>query len=1070
MKKYRLYNNILGWFSFIIAAIVYLLTIEPTASFWDCGEFIASAYKMEVGHPPGAPFFMIMARFFTLFTSDPTNVAKMVNALSALASAFTILFLFWTITHFARKILVKTDEDYNTGNILTILGSGFVGALAYTFSDTFWFSAVEGEVYATSSLFTAVVFWAILKWENIADQKFSNRWIIFIAYLIGLSIGVHLLNLLAIPAIVLVYYFKKYKVSRNGVIMALIVSALVLGAIMYGIIPGLVQMVSKFELFFVNTMGLPFNSGILVFAILLIAALVAGIYYTKIHHPNHNMVSFLFTAAFFLTGIPLIFNKFFIAIIIAIGVYLAIKQFAKNQYALLNTIMLGFAVIVIGYSSFSMIVIRSLADPPMDQNNPETLFKLLSYLNREQYGDRPLFHGQYYSAPIIDSEEGKPTYEKEDDKYEISHYRPEYIYEPEFTTVFPRMYSREPNHVDAYEKWAEIEGEKIQRTNPRGESETLVKPSFGENLKFFFRYQIGYMYLRYFMWNFAGRQNDIQGHFKTEITKGNWLSGIPFIDEARLGPQDKVPEELKNNRARNKYYLLPLLLGLAGAFFHYKRDKKDFWIVMTLFILTGLAIVVYLNQTPFQPRERDYAYAGSFYAFAIWIGLGVLSITELFKKKLPVPVSAVLATVISLALVPSIMAKENWDDHDRSGRYTARDFAYNYLNTCAPHGIIFTNGDNDTFPLWYAQEVEGIRTDVRVVNLSYLGADWYIKQMERKAYESEPLPFTLEERQYRQGNRDIVYLIERVNRPVDLKEAMQFLADDSDRTKQLPNYRERVDYFPSKQFFLSHDSAKLVQSGIVPEHLADKMERLEWSLNGNYVTKNHLMVLDLLATSNWDRPIYYAITVSSDNYLNLEDYFLVQGLAYRITPVKAANSEPGQHGTVDTRNMYENLMNKYKWGGVSNPDVYLDENNLRMLSNFRNSFARLAHALHAEGKADSAKAVLDRCTELMPHERVPYNYFTLPIIEGYYKVNQIEQANEIASKMLDVTNGHLTYYFGLPSQFNSESVEYEKRLNMHILQELGRITKMYNQEELSQEIDDIFQNLMVSNRMNPNMP
>jgi hypothetical protein len=909
-----------------------------------------------------------------------------------------------------------------------------------------------------------------LKWENIADQKYANRWLIFIAYLIGLSIGVHLLNLLAIPAIVLVYYFRNYKVSRNGVILALFTAALILGAIMYGIIPGLVQMVSKFELFFVNTLGLPFKSGVLVFAILLLSALIAGIYYTKIQHPNHTLVSFLFTAAFFLTGIPLVFDKVFIAIIIAIGVYLAVKQFAKNQYALLNTIMLGFSVIVIGYSSFSMIVIRSLADPPMDQNNPETLFRLLSYLNREQYGDRPLFFGQYYSAPIIDSEDDKPSYEKEEDEYEISYHRPKYIYDPQFTTIFPRMYSREPNHVEAYERWADIEGEKIQRTNPQGETETLVKPSFGENLKFFFRYQVGYMYLRYFMWNFAGRQNDVQGHFKTEINKGNWLSGIKFIDEYRLGPQDNLPEELKNNWARNKYYMLPLLLGLLGVFFHYKRHKKDFWVVFTLFILTGLAIVIYLNQTPFQPRERDYAYAGSFYAFAIWIGLGVLAITEFFSKKLPKPAGAALATVISIALVPSIMAKENWDDHDRSGRYTARDFAYNYLNSCAPNAILFTNGDNDTFPLWYAQEVEGIRTDVRVVNLSYLGADWYIKQMERKAYESDPLPFTLEERQYRQGNRDIVYLIERVKRPVDLSEAMDFVADDSDRTKQLPNYRGRVDYFPSKQFFIPYDSTKIVESGIVPEHLADRMQPVQWSLNRNYITKNHLMVLDLLATSDWERPIYYAITVSSENYLNLENYFLVQGLAYRITPVKSANDEPGQHGTVDTESMYENLINTYKWGGVTDTDVYLDENNLRMLSNFRNSFARLAHALHAEGKADSAQFVLDKCLELMPHERVPFNYFVVPIIEGYYKVNQIEKANQIASKMVDITDENLNYYFGLPSKFSSQSVQYEQRFNLHILQELGRITKMYNQEELSQRIDDIFQNLMVTNQLNPNNP
>ncbi len=1062
MKQYRLANIITGWVVFLIASVVYLMTIEPTASFWDCGEFISSAFKLEVGHPPGAPFFMIVGNLFTKFASDVTQVAKMVNALSALASALTILFLFWTITHFVKKFILKAGAELTLGETITVIGSGLVGALAYTFSDTFWFSAVEGEVYASSSLFTAVVFWAILKWENEADQQYANRWIIFIAYLVGLSIGVHLLNLLAIPAIVMVYYFKNYQTSRNGVIISVVVSAILLAAIMYGIIPGLVEMASKFELFFVNTIGLSYNSGVLIFIALLLAALVLSLYYTNIEHENHTIVSATFTIAFFLTGIPLILGNFFIALVIAGIIYFVVYQFGKNQHALLNTIILGFTVIIIGYSSFSMIFIRSLADPPMDQNNPETLFQLLSYLNREQYGDRPLFYGQCYSAPIVDSEDGNPTYTQEDGKYVITGHKLEYKYDERFLTLFPRMYSREESHIEAYESWASIKGSKV-RVQSRDGEETLIKPTMGENIRFFLRYQVGYMYLRYFMWNFAGRLNDIQGHYKEEITKGSWISGIKFIDEARLGSMDNLPESLKSNKAQNKYYLLPLILGLAGAYFHYKKNKKDFWIVLLLFFFTGLAIVIYLNQTPYQPRERDYAYAGSFYAFAIWIGIGVAAVTDLLKKKIPATASASIATLLCTVAVPVVMANENWDDHDRSGRYTARDFAYNYLNSCAPNAILFTNGDNDTFPLWYAQEVEGVRTDVRVINLSYLGADWYIEQMHRKAYDSDPVPFTLTPDKYRQGTRDIVYMIDQIKQPINLKEAIDFVASDNPKTKTLPNGTE-LEYFPSKHFFIPYDSAKLIENGTVPARLADKIKPVSWSVSQNYVAKNHLMVLDLLGTNNWERPIYFAITVSSDNYLNLEDYFTVHGLAYRVTPVYSTESVMGQRGFIDTETMYDNVINKFKWGNIEDPNVYLDENNLRMLSNFRNSFARLADALIVEGKNDSAKVVLDKCMDLMPHERVPFNYFMLQITEAYYKINEIEKANEITKQLSEVAQDELDYYLNLPMKYNNV-FDYEKRLNLHILQELQRMTRTYNQEELSNELSEVFQSLMVQLQM-----
>jgi len=726
MRKYKRLNLVTGWITFLVAAIVYLMTIEPTASFWDCGEFIATAFKQEVGHPPGAPFFMILGRFFTLFAgSDLSKVAVTMNILSALASAFTILFLFWSITHLAKKIIVK-GEEITTANLITIMGAGVVGALAYTFSDTFWFSAVEAEVYATSSLFTAVVFWAMLKWENIADEKHSNRWIILIAYLMGMSIGIHLLNLLAIPALVMIYYFRKYKTTPKGVIASLIISVVILLAVLYIIIPGVPWLASKFELLFVNSFKLPFNSGVLFSFALILALLIWGIYRT--------------------------YNK---------------------GSVLWNTVVTAVFVLVIGYSSYAVIVIRSMANTPLDESNPETVFELKSYLNREQYGDRPLVYGAYFNARPERQKDGKTKYYAGEDNYFKILADNGYIYNSKFEGFFPRMWSNQARHANEYIYWGKLNESRLYDyrrdsngnpvSGPMGQvsfdhNRPIDKPSFTQNLRFLFRYQVGYMYLRYFMWNFAGRQNDIQG--SGELTKGNWICGIPFIDDARLGPQEDLPQIYKDNKAHNKYYLLPLLLGLAGLIFQYRKKQKDFWLVGLLFILTGLAIVIYLNQYPLQPRERDYAYAGSFYAFAIWIGLGVAALSEwLMKKRSSVLIPAVVS-VLSLIFVPVLMAGENWDDHSRAHRYTARTFAYNFLNSCKPNAIIFTNGDNDTFPLWYLQEVEHFRTDVRVVNLSYLTADWYIEQMKQKMYDSDPLPIAMTKDQFIQGKRDYAILVE----------------------------------------------------------------------------------------------------------------------------------------------------------------------------------------------------------------------------------------------------------------------------------------------------------------------
>lgn len=1019
MKNYRLLNIVFGWVTFLIAAVVYLLTIEPTVSFWDCGEFITTSYKFEVGHPPGAPFFMILGRFFTLFGGGAENAARMVNSMSALASAFTILFLFWTITHLAKKLIVSKNE-ITPGQTIAIIGSGVIGALAYTFSDTFWFSAVEGEVYATSSLMTAIVFWAILKWENVADEPYANRWLIFIAYIIGLSIGVHLLNLLAIPAIVFVYYFRKYEVTRKGVLLAFVISIAVLGVVMYGIIPGAVEIASWFELLFVNSFGLPFHSGVLFYIVLLVAAITYGVVYTT-----------------------------------------------RKGKAVWNTIILSVAVILIGYSSFALIIIRSSAMPPMDQNSPNNTFALLSYLNREQYGERPLFYGQYYNSPLNPREryiEGKAVYSRVGDRYVVTDHRVIPNYDDKFKTFFPRMWSNmDPAHAEDYKEWANIKGQRVQYRNERGETEIIVKPTFAENLRFFLRYQVVHMYWRYFMWNFVGRQNDVQSH--GGIVDGNWLSGIKFIDEARLGNQDNLPPRFANNKARNTYYFLPLLLGLLGIYFQYKKGeegKKGLWVVFLLFVMTGIAIVVYLNQYPHQPRERDYAYAGSFYAFAIWIGLGVMTLAEILKKFLPETISAGVAGLVTLVLVPGIMAAENWDDHDRSGRYTARDLGANYLKTCQPNAIIFTNGDNDTFPLWYNQEVEGVRTDVRVCNLSYLQTDWYIDQLKRKAYESDPVPFSMGIDKYRQGTRDIVYLLDnpRIARSsVGLKEAVSFIADDNPATKL--QQADNAAYIPKKIISFRVDKDAVIRNKVVrPEDYDKIVDTITIDLsNRSYIAKDEMMILDLLATNNWERPIYWAITVGREKYLNLQDYFQVEGFAYRLVPIKG-KSQASQldFGTVATDLMYDNLMNKFKWGGMNDPDVYIDENNMRMMTNIRNSFNRLAGALIEEGKKDSAIAVLDRCGEVVPLDLVGPEYFALEMANNYFKAGAIEKGLAILEKAFSVFDEELSYFFSLKPQFvQTKALNEEIQRNIFYLQIIERNARNNGQTEFAKKVQDSMQ-------------
>jgi len=1010
MKNFKQLNNIVGWVIFLIAAVTYLLTIEPTASFWDCGEFITTSFKLEVGHPPGAPFFMIMGKFFTILGGSAKNAAMMINSMSALASAFTILLLFWTITHLAKK-LVNPKSDYTKGQIIAILGSGVVGALTYTFSDTFWFSAVEGEVYASSSLFTALVFWAILKWEDSADEPYANRWIILIAYLMGLSIGVHLLNLLVIPAIVFVYYFRKYKVTRNGILLSLAVSFVILAVVMYGIIPGVITIATWFELMFVNGLGLPFDTGVIIYAILLVGAIVYGILYT-----------------------------------------------IRKKLILWNTVLISLIVILIGYSSFAMIVIRSSANPPMDQNSPDNVFALLGYLNREQYGDRPLIYGQYYNTPLDKYVDDKPYYIQKNGKYVIADMRQKPVFDSNLSTIFPRMYSREAEHIDAYKQWADIKGRSVQTTDEEGQIKTVQIPTFGENLVFFFRYQVNYMYFRYFMWNFSGRQNDIQG--RGEITSGNWITGINFLDSQRLGDQKTLPREFKNNKARNNYYLLPFILGILGIVFMYNRGavgRKDLWTVFLLFFMTGLAVVIYLNQSPLQPRERDYAYAGSFYSFTIWIGIGVLALYEGLKKYAPDAASAGIASGLALLLVPVIMCAQNWDDHDRSNRYTARDFGANYLNTCAPNAIIFTNGDNDTFPLWYNQEVEGVRKDMRVCNLSYFQTDWYVDQMKSKAYDSEPLPISFTHDQYVQGKRDVVYLMEdpRLKGSVELKKALDFVKDENPRTKL-----EQADfaaYIPSKKLFMVVDKAAVIRNKAVDPKDYDKIvDTINIDLSSkHYITKDELMTLDMIANNNWERPIYFAITIGRDKYMNLQDYFQHEGFADRLVPIKTPSDGGLNFGKVNTKLMYNNMMENFKWGNMNNPKVYIDENNGRMMMNIRSTFNRLAETLVDEGQNEKAIQVLDRCVELIPNNIVPFNYYSMMMAETYFKAGQSAKGKVIINTLMTDFEEKLDYFFKLNKPMRN-SVDDEIQRSLYFMREITMICTRNNQPVLLKEVSTSF--------------
>ena len=1087
MKQYKLVDTILGWVAFAIAAFTYCSTIEPTASFWDCPEFITTGYKFEIGHPPGAPFFMLTANLFSHFASDPSQVARMVNTMSALLSATTILFLFWTITHLTRKLIVKDWDSLTLGKTIAIEASGMVGALIYTWSDTFWFSAVEGEVYAYSSAFTAIVFWLILKWEDHADEPHADRWLVLIFYMTGLSIGVHLLNLLCLPAIVLVYCYRRFpNIELKGSLIALLISFVIVAAVLYGVVPGIVTVGGWFELFFVNTLGLPFNTGLIIYIACLVAATIWAIYESYIDQ-NKTRENVAFLLAFGLIGIPF-YGYGWSALIIGI-IVLAVTAFLLNRKKVVNkkpvylvtarfknTALLCMLMLMIGYSSYALIVIRSVANPPMDQNSPEDIFTLGSYLSRDQYGDRPLFYGQAYTSQVaLDNDgqmcrprmqQGAPVYSRkekasknEKDSYFVVTHKNKYVYAQNM--FFPRMY--DSSHAQDYESWmGGVEGTQVPYDRC-GENIMVKMPTQLENIKFFLSYQCNFMYWRYFMWNFCGRQNQIQGN--GELEHGNWITGISFLDNARLGDQSKLPDDLKNDKGHNVFYGLPLILGLIGLFwqaFRGRRGIRQFWVVFFLFFMTGLAIVIYLNQAPVQPRERDYAYAGSFYAFAIWCGLGVAAIIDLLKKYLKVSNVAVTAIVSLLCLlVPIQMVSQTWDDHDRSGRYTCRDFGRNYLMTLQDTGdpIIFTNGDNDTFPLWYNQETEGVRTDARVCNLSYLQTDWYIDQMKRPAYNSPAVPISWPRLDYCSGTNEYVEVQPSLKQQVldfykqNPDAAKAQFGDNPFELKNIMKYWVRakgdMHVIPTDTVYVTIDKDAVRKSGMMMA--SDSIpDRMVISLAGKTALyKNDLMMLEMISQCNWTRPLYVAITVGEENFMNLGDNFVQEGLANRITPF--TTNKPGAKN-FDTDKTYNNMMFRYRYGGLDKPGLYIDETVMRMCYTHRRLFGQLALHLIAEQKNDKARKVLAKAARELPTYNIPMNYMSggTDIAKAYALLGMKKEALQCINEVWKNASQYANYYLGLTG-IRFQQSNRDAMIQFSIMQQTADVTRLVDSKLAAQQ-------------------
>ncbi|UII33384.1 DUF2723 domain-containing protein [Fulvivirga ulvae] len=970
-------NNIGGWVVFAISTLVYLITVERTASYWDAGEFIAVSYKLMVPHPPGAPLFLLIGRIFSFFSfGDVTQVAFWINVVSVISSGFTILFLFWTISMLSRKILkIKDTSEMSDGNILMVIGASAVGALAYTFSDSFWFSAVEAEVYAMSSFFTAFVVWAILKWELMEDENRANRWLILIAYMMGLSIGVHLLNLVTIPALALIYYFKKYKPTPWGIVAALGISGFLIILINNIIIPGLPSIAGTFEIFFVNNLGLPFGSGAIFFGALIITGLIIGIQYS-----------------------------------------------IKQQKVLLNTSLLALTFILIGYSSYAIVVIRSNFNPPIDENNPEDVMSFVKYLKREQYGSRPLLYGQYYTARVVDSEEGEPVYVKGEDEYEIADRNVAYKYDPNHLTLFPRMYSNDPRHIERYMEVTGLsEGE---------------KPNIVDNVTFMLKHQMGWMYMRYFMWNFAGRESDIQD--------AGWLSPLDAFED--------VPEEIAENKGRNNFFMIPLLLGIVGLLYQYQKNKKDFAFVAMLFFLTGIALILYLNSPPIEPRERDYIYVGSYYAFAIWIGFSVLALGDLLAKYSARKSAAIFSTVLCLT-GPALMAAEGWNDHDRDNRYFSVDSAKNFLASTAENAILYTGGDNDTFPLWYVQEVEGFRTDARVVVLSYYNTDWYIKQSMRPVYESETFPYTLTYENYKQNglNDYLPYEDYKLN-SIDVKQFLQLVKKEDKRLRQKYGSTNVV---PSRTFTINIDKNKVRNLGIIPEGMDSLLvDQMVFSLKRgkNALEKKDLAILDVLASANWERPIYLNNTSMQQINFDLSRYAIQEGNAYRILPI--LNPDP-KKDFVNTEVMYDNLMNNFHYRELDNPNVYYNQDYRNFVLNHRTSFNTLATALMDKGDKERARKALMFSLEKMPDEAVPYDYTAARTIALLFALGENEKAVEIAQVLGDRAVEMVEYLAR-----ENKDLGFELQRNLIVLAELQRTLYENGQEDLAKKYEEAYQRIV----------
>lgn len=997
---YSKINLITGWLCFFIALTTYILTLDPSASFWDCGEFIASAFRLEVVHQPGAPLVSMIQKLFSILAfGDLKKVAYFMNVASAIASAATILFLFWTITALAKRILVKQDEEISTSKTITIITAGLVGALAYTFSDSFWFSAVEAEVYAMSSLCTAIALWGILKWESEADKPRADRWLAFVAYIIGLSIGVHLLNLLVIPAIVFVYYFRKTPNPTNkGIIKTFVTSIAILAFVQFGVIQYMVSTAAYFDLFFVNTLGLGFGTGVLFFAILLIS-----------------------------------------------GFALALKYSIKTNKKVLNLALVSTILLIFGYSSFALLIIRAQAKPNLNNTNPENAFTFLNYVNRAQYGDRPLLYGENYNSEKIDLKETGKLYRKGQDKYESAGTNSKYVYDK--NTFIPRMYSDKPEHIQFYKSWMGFD-----------DSHNL---SLTDNLKYMFSFQAGHMYFRYFMWNFVGRQNNQDGQLGEN--GGAWLSGVKPIDAIRLGDQKNLPPSIVDNKAYNRFFFLPLILGLIGAVWHFKRNQKQAGVIALLFFFTGVAIVIYLNSVPIEPRERDYAYVGSFYAFAIWIGLSVIGLKEWVFRKFSPTTASVFAAIIALFAAPIIMATQGWDDHNRSESYLARDISVNYLKSCAPNAILFTYGDNDTFPVWYAQEVENIRPDVRVVNLSLVNFDWAIDGLRRKQNESAPLPVTMKPNQYAAGTREVMYYQDfKIAQSIELKDIMGVLLSDNDADKITLQDGSKSNVLPTKNFKLSVNAKDVLDTGTVPVEDAGKIANtMEWVYDGNYITKGTLAVLDILANNDWKRPIYFTNAMPDEQYIGLKKYLYTEGLNLRLLPLKPDSSKKEVYEQVNVKPFYNNIMNNYKWGNIKYAN-HLDRQSADDVTMFTNMFNGLIGGLISEGKLAESQKAIEKYYEVMPEKIYSMRQImsSFYFIENLYRLNDLNRANAFINKSADYMTKELIHLAAVSESKNQLFSEREIQVYMTYLGQMIKLTNAYKQTELSNKLEKQYNHFM----------